>query len=139
MQKLIRSYLRNEISKPDFSAAVISIDGIEARLGRTRYLRLKHGDKQVALELFQDLNECPVCSKLHSGDLASSDELFGKLDSLTSQAKIERAQKPAWYEPHLAKGNPFGAQAFFKCNECGSIIEVCAPERMYRGCCEVLG
>ena len=139
MQKLLKAYLRNEISKSDLSSAVLDIDGIETRLGRTRYLRLKHGDKRSALDLFQELNECPVCSKLHSENLASSEELFNKLDSLSTRGKIERTQKPAWYEPHLARRNPFGAQAFFKCSECASIIEVCEPERMYRGFCEILG
>jgi hypothetical protein len=139
MKKLLQSYIRNEITKSEFSDAMCSINGIENDLGRSQFLQLKHGNKVTALECFQSLNQCTVCSQLRTDDLAHSDDIRQKLDSCIKTSKIERAQKPSWYTPHLAKKNPYGAQGFFNCNECGAILDVCEPERMYRGCCEVIG
>lgn len=139
MNKLLRSYIRDEISKSDFSESICKINGLEESLGRTQFLHLKHGDKLAALEVFQTKNQCETCSKLHTDDLSHSKDTRQKLDNLLQRSKIERVRKPDWYTPHLAKNNPYGAQGFYICSSCGSIIEVCEPERMYRGCCEVIG
>lgn len=139
MKELLKSYLRDEISKSAFSASICEIHGLEVALGRARFLRLKHGDKITTLELFQKRNDCVVCNDLYTADLAGSDNIRKALDERLSTSKIEWAEKPKWYIPHLANKNPYGAQGFFKCSSCGSIIDVCEPERMYRGCCEVIG
>ncbi len=139
MNKLLQSYLRDEISKVDFSVAICKISGLEEGIGRSRFLHLKHGDKITALECFQKENDCVICNGLYTDDLAHSNSVRSVLDELLSASKLKRALKPRWYTPHLANKNPYGAQGFFSCSGCGSIIEVCEPERMYRGCCEVIG
>mgnify|MGYP006115955241 CR=1 FL=1 len=139
MIKLLQSYIRNEISTLEFSKAVCSLDGIEKKVGRSRFLRLKHGDKATALMVFQTINECSVCSQLYTDDLAHSNNVRSTMDKLIQDSKLERTCEPLWYTPHLAKKNPYGAQGFFTCKACGTIIDVCEPERMYAGCCEVIG
>lgn len=139
MNELLRSYLRNEITKSEFSAAICAMNGLESEVGRSRYLRLKHGDKNAALESLQAMNKCAVCSQLQTDDLAHSNDVRQKLDDFVEGSKIERVSKPKWYTPNLANKNPYGAQGFFLCKSCDSIIDVCESERMYRGCCEVIG
>ena len=139
MKKILQSYLRDEISKSEFSDAICNITELENVVGRTRFLHLKYGDKVTALECFQKENNCTICGTLHTDDLAHSSQVRKTLDNLLGSAKLERVQKPLWYTPHFANKNPYGAQGFFKCIECGSIIDVCEPERMYRGSCEVVG
>jgi len=130
MNKLLQSYLRDEISKTEFSVAICKISGLMEKVGRSRFLHLKHGDKVATLELFQKENDCGVCKGLNTDDLANSCHIRQALDKHLSASDLEWTIKPNWYSPHLAKKNPYGAQGFFSCSQCGSIIEVCEPERM---------
>ena len=139
MKDILKSYLRNQMEKREFSEAISRVENLENSIGRTLYLKLKHGDKKSALKYFQSLNDCSVCGPVFTDDLAHSKRIRELIDSLESSGEIERTDKPEWYVGYLSNRNPYGAQGFYVCVKCGSIIDVCEPERMYRGCAEVVG